>query len=247
MSTVLVSMPRSAFTLLELLAVIMVMMLLMGMGVSGVSTAMRRGASDSSPSVLGGLVDGLGAAAGLSSATGRIYGLTIQRKTDGSLGSVAIPWYVDVDVQNGTIGTSIMTFTSVEALKSIVTTGIEPNATFGYDLPMTGVVGSYFTSSQTRAFCQRKTTSTSTALGAGATVHLCFEPGSGLVRASFTASGTSFAQRFGVSTLTELTGAAADPIELNLHRPSTNAAIFTKDRRLIIYPSGMTEAKGCRD
>jgi hypothetical protein len=232
----------------------LVIVIVGGLGIQGISVALRRHATGSAPAVLAGACDGLGLAAEQASGTGRIHGCTIIYQGVGQPG-ILVPWYVDPGVTDGSIptGSQVITCTSAAALEALVhlraaqtpVTSI-PGA-LGWILPLDGVVASYFTADASKAFFQRRSATASTALAEGGCIHMCFEPGTGLVRASFGTSFGTFGTMFpGIATLQDLAAAPIGPIELNLHAWDGSQA-FRRSNRLVIAMSGATDVKGCRE
>lgn len=244
---------RRGFSLIELTTVLGIVVTLVGMSLSGLGSAMRRGSTSSGSAILAGMVDGCGKAAETASSTGRIHGFSIEYQGT-SQPCYIIPWYIDPVRTDGTIAPSaaVQTYDSAAHLRELCTLGDEPveitsrPGVYGYALPMTGVVGSYFTASQSKNFFQKKIGSSSTTLATGNDIHVCFEPGNGLIRAAFITPFGRYRDMFpGITDLRTLANTTVGPVELNLHK-KTETGTLRIDRRFVITMNGATEVKGPR-
>ena len=236
-------MRKSAFTLVELLTVVGIIMILLGAAMSGLSVIMSRTSYFSGINAHLNLHTCLSTLAKKSGNSGRVYGYRLQFATVGTVvaATAIYPWYTDN-------GGAVTYFTSGTAMNSLLGIGLEASAdaqsTPNYFYDISDKILASQKSSSPRLSNWRNTTADNTVYTNSTYFMITLEPGTGFMHAVRDASidpVTSF-DITKISLSNGITYDLPDTVEFNYF----NVAKVTPARRLALYQDGSAEIKGAR-
>jgi type II secretory pathway pseudopilin PulG len=229
---------RIGATLVEMLVVLLVITIAMGMGAPTLMIILGKSDASTPANIIGTIHN---QSLSLARSTNSIYGFTIEYNTGTAYGSIPTsaytassikPWYVPA-------GGSITYYSTAEQVQSAYGGGLIANA------------GSYSFSDKAMPSTILKTgidslgSTTLTTVTFSSTnrfLHVAYEPGTGLLHASFGASG-DYSRIDSPGELFDVSGyGIPSRLELYIFQAASNKAT----NRLILYPNGAFETKGTK-
>ena len=251
-------MRKSAFTLVELLTVVGIIMILLGAAMSGLSVIMSRTSYYTGINAHLNIHTTLSSLAKKSGNSGRVYGYQLYFVKVGSVVAATgiYPWYSN----NGGSGTPTY-FTSGTAMNSLLGIGLEaiqdtrvPTRFFYYDISdkvlasqltsRTGPSAPYTPLAPFSHYWLNGTLGTTKYTENSTQFMICFEPGTGFMHALRDPPGTTL--------VSSMISPNPDILEFNYYNTASlnttnyNTTDFIATRRLMLYQDGSAEIKGPR-